>query len=547
MAGKMKKSVQSGQITVGLADPGMTPLLRAGLGGLAASVRALLIESDPTGNWPRPLELPGGRIMVDSARVQIEWSEGGPAGVLGELFKLSFRIRQPEGLIELPGWWEGRRPELALAMALQNGLKRTFLQHCTTTKKGGKATLRTVTVDEQETSVMTQPYISYAHQGAWKAVVEAINKGGVRLASWAYPGAVQRHIGFRCTTWVFSPGAALAALFGPVGCLSYEVPRSGGCGVLVIPEPTDVVGFAIARPKLTAQRLSDAYVTGPGDAVLAVHLAMSIDTQLRRVRGIGAVHGLSLRAMPWSTQQKTRSAVLTVQPLPERMLDQYHHAQQALPTIIQLSAKDKKQGGGQVETNGFFAATSQLRRFVSENIAAGRAWHTDFAIAKSHEKPTRFLHYYRRDGLGALIADERKGLTAMIPYLEEAEATLVRSVHQALRQRFGAIADETTDLPPATRHKRMSGERERWRLAFVGCKTPEQIRAALANLWSRAGPNAELRVGWESVLPLLRADRWQTARDLALVALASYSGKGADVPTIDDETAANTPANEEKP
>ena len=73
---------------------------------------------------------------------------------------------------------------------------------------------------------------------------------------------------------------------------------------------------------------------------------------------------------------------------------------------------------------------------------------------------------------------------------------------------------------------RFQGEREHWRIAFVGAKTQDQIRAALSDLWSRAGTNAELQRGWQKVLPLLRADHWQVARDLALVALASYESSG---------------------
>jgi CRISPR-associated protein Cas8a1/Csx13 len=84
---------------------------------------------------------------------------------------------------------------------------------------------------------------------------------------------------------------------------------------------------------------------------------------------------------------------------------------------------------------------------------------------------------------------------------------------------------------------RWNSERDRWRFAFAGARTPQQIRAALADLWSRAGPNKELKSHWELVLPLLRAEHWETARDLALVALASY-GAASD----DEDEADTTPA-----
>jgi CRISPR-associated protein Cas8a1/Csx13 len=82
---------------------------------------------------------------------------------------------------------------------------------------------------------------------------------------------------------------------------------------------------------------------------------------------------------------------------------------------------------------------------------------------------------------------------------------------------------------------RFRGERERLRLAFAGAKTPDQVRAALADLWSRGGTNRELQASWEQVLPLLRPERWQVARDLALVALASYQGASKDEEAEDAE------------
>src|SRR3712207_7908845 len=42
--------------------------------------------------------------------------------------------------------------------------------------------------------------------------------------------------------------------------------------------------------------------------------------------------------------------------------------------------------------------------------------------------------------------------------------------------------------------------------------------------WARAGAQPALQEGWVELLPLL-ADRWQEARDLALLALASYRGQ----------------------
>ena len=115
---------------------------------------------------------------------------------------------------------------------------------------------------------------------------------------------------------------------------------------------------------------------------------------------------------------------------------------------------------------------------------------------------------------------------------ELGEAVVVRSVHEALRNRYGRIADENKGNRVAM-EKRFASEYDRWRLAFAGSKTADQFRGALCDLFSRAGPNPELRRAWQALLPMLEAKRWQLTRDLALLALCSYAGQGEaeDSPT----------------
>jgi hypothetical protein len=65
------------------------------------------------------------------------------------------------------------------------------------------------------------------------------------------------------------------------------------------------------------------------------------------------------------------------------------------------------------------------------------------------------------------------------------------------------------------------------------------VRFALADLWSRAGTVKELQSGWQAVVSLLQDDNWQAARDLALVALASYEGRGTAPNSAADDSLGN--------
>ena len=76
-------------LTIDLFAPGMGPLHRAGLGGLAATIKRLgLTESDG--------------FVFDDRSVTLSWSKSATAATFFEdLYKKAFAIR--DGMIHLPG------------------------------------------------------------------------------------------------------------------------------------------------------------------------------------------------------------------------------------------------------------------------------------------------------------------------------------------------------------------------------------------------------------------------------------------------------------
>jgi CRISPR-associated protein Cas8a1/Csx13 len=464
------------------------------------------------------LPLGRGVAVVEPKRVVLDWQGSEPTKVLKELFEAAFLI-DSDGLIRCAAWDDGTvTRNLATRVKLQTALKRTFLQHGKSTTKRGGLIQKTVEIDGEQLTVELQPYQGFAHRGKWQAIVDGLPSVHVELAGWAYPGATERHK-TRCE---YTPAQALAACFGLAGAVCFETPHGGG--VLVMLEPDDLVRFARTRPLLTPRNVTACVVGGVGDAVLTVQLALRADVEFKDRPGVASTHAVLLRAHPWATQQKTRSALLAIEAVDDATLDIFEEVTRTLPPRVRL--RDLEDG---TEDSNFFVATSELRSFIADNVASHRWWFEGFATARTSEKKPRFIHYFRgKDNLGALFREERKGLISMVEkHLDDAEKAFVRSIHVALRQRFGAIAEESKHAP-ATMKNRFANERDRWRLAFAGSKTPDQVRAALADLWSRAGPNSELRSHWEELLPFMRPDKWQLARDLALVALASYQGTGTN-------------------
>ncbi|SDF35549.1 CRISPR-associated protein Cas8a1/Csx13, MYXAN subtype/CRISPR-associated protein Cas8a1/Csx13, MYXAN subtype, C-terminal region [Myxococcus virescens] len=523
-----RKKALPAPLSIRLYAPGMTPLLRAGAGGLAASLRAILGSASPAAPWPSPVRLGPGTATVEREAIHLDWGGKAPEATLRALFGASFQVKQ--GFIDLPGTRSPGAPEPPpeLAAALHDALKVTFLQHGKSTQGGARRRV-TFEVDARPVIVESQGYDSFVHQTAWQSVLEALEAGATSLASWAYPGAAERHIGVRVTKVEYTAAEALCACFALVGCVSYKLPQLRG-GAFVALAPTNLVRFAELRPGPTPKRLRDVAVAGASDAVLAAQLVMAQEAGKKRLGAVlGTTEAVALRQMPWNAQQKIRGAVVRQDAVREEVLDRYEAAAAALPHTLRVRKPEGKATG----EASYFIATSALRAFITENLAASRPWYADFATATTAEG--RFIHDYRdRDNLGALLWHERKGLIAMHPYLGEAEQWLVQSVHLALRSRFKSIYSDTKESAPATRSNRLKGERERLRLSFAGAKTPEQVRAALADLWSRAGTNRELQEHWRDILPLLGPERWRAARDLALVALASYQGKGGEAAELED-------------
>lgn len=499
-------------LTLRLFDPSFTPLLRAGLGGLAATLR--FIQSLP------PARRPPGTWEVTPEAVTLTWGVAGGATPFFEaLFRDAFQISAPHQMIYLPGAW-GDVHNLPTLSALQDALRVTLLQHGKMAKKAGQPKVVQVELDRL-IHTQVQPYLEYiqqlqAHDIAAQLNVPPHKARPLRLASWAQLGAVARHGAVPESEMEYSPSQAICACFALVGSVSLRVPQGGA---LVVPSPADLVRFAALRPRLTPSKVEDCVLAGVGDAALWVEVAARADTIEERAQGaVASVDAYLTRATAWASQQKSRVATVHLDAVSPESLGAYRELSASLPArLVTYEAKGKREAGS-------FVDPSVLRGFVCDNLALGRPWYTGFTQARD-AKGERFLHTpWSSNNKGALRPEEAEGLRQMTQHLDPPEQVLIRAVHEALRRRLGAIASENQDNARA-RENRWERERERLRLAFAGAKTHEQVRFALADLFSRAGQVQALQDGWVSILPLLGAERWMDARDLSLIALASYRGR----------------------
>jgi CRISPR-associated protein Cas8a1/Csx13 len=535
-----------------LFAPGMSVLHRAGLGGLACTLNAMerhyragLLRA---GHLPAPFDGNKPPWEMDEQTVTLQFGKPHNAGpYLEKLFAFAFQIRN-DGLISLPGQYL-REPSAAVLADLQAGLTLTFLQHGRV--RALAKTVTTASYDPEGTGVpgVVVEYkkcSGFKHQNGWETLVDKsgdVVTSPITVDGPISPGSVVRHVAFTGDTAIEDPPERMLPLyFALVGCLPLPVNR--GVAALLVPDVTDLVEFVYDRQAMTPTTATQCQIAGAADAAFSAQVRIrrsprrsaEVESRARQALARSAVpacYAMTFTPTPWASQQKSRVATILVPPGEKRSLDLYERAAAHLPARIVTRTVRESTGRGRqravVERQESFRADSIVRPLVAENLALGRPWYAGFVnlitkLNPSTGNPYRNQLPFERGGLNAMISDPQM-------WDGEGEALVVKAVHQAIRNSLGRIKVETDgpgDKPPSQATKnRWTKFQETLRLALTGAKTASDSRHALCNLFSRAGRVPALIEGWQLVLPKLADRRWQLTRDLALLALASYSGKDA--------------------
>lgn len=529
-----------------LFAPGMSALHRAGLGGLACTLKALerryeykLLKADKLPGPAADCKYPW---MVTEDTIILRFGKPEKAkAYLEKLFAFAFSIRR-DGLISLPGQYESE-PATGVLADLQSGLVLTFLQHGRVRALAKEPTIVTYDTNSDGTPGVVVEYkkcSGFKHQDGWKAFIDSkgcIVSGPIKVDGPLSPGTVVRHVAYTSDTGAVDPPERMLPLyFALVGCLSLPVNR--GVAALLVPDVQNLLEFQFDRLAMTPTTATECQIANAADAGFRAQVRLRDharrDAEVKSVgrRLVPGCYAMTFTPTAWASQQKSRVATIQVPPGDDVILDRYERAAQNLPPKIKTRTVKVTTGTGRsrvtTERQESFRTDSIVRPLVAENLALGRKWYTGFIrlmtkINPATDKPYRDALSYERGGLHAMIADDKMWDT-------DGERLVVQAVHAALRGRYAQIADENKTNSAAMRN-RFSGEYDRWRLAFSGSKTPDQFRKALCDLFSRAGRNPVLQKQWADVLPMLRTSNWQHARDLALIALCSYQGRKDETDT----------------
>ena len=172
----------------------------------------------------------------------------------------------------------------------------------------------------------------------------------------------------------------------------------------------------------------------------------------------------------------------------------------------------------------YFWKDSVFRSFVADNLVQDKYWFEGFT------QFSKKLDFSGKNTMWTLLRYEKKELNEMVndeklDWKLDGAKTLVLAVQEALRNLYGKASSSAPSK--AAIGNRLDSEYEKWRIAFAGAKTPEQFRNSFADMLSRAKTNSQMADDWHTVVKLILED-WSLARDLALLALASYKSSKSD-------------------
>lgn len=505
------------QVRLNLYAPGMTRWHQVGLAALAMTVL----------NWRKdevdamPYEVEG---EVGKSTVTLSWDKEFP--LCKALLERAFRVDE-DGLANFSTWT--RFGQDGMRYVYHTVFVDTFLQH-PRTRVLGQPAVRTVDLGGEQLPVKYRPIIDFVHRNVHTDLDRAFKGTPVELKGWMLPGATVRHVKWGDTALTEPFERALPLIFAPLGCLYFNVSQRDNIGrwsdkatyAVGVPQVTHLSRYAEHFSEYLATLSKEAHCTVStiGEAALESSIAFTLGTtqdyfrtSVAEVVAFGKVPG---------NRQTVRSGVYVSRNVPESSLALY----KLLRGVPGLRSRPVK-----TEEGGFFWDGGVSRGLFADNIARNVLFYRNFAACMSDGRRTSVS--YERVGLSELLARIEEWLEEgfeMGNHVEPVGLRFVRAMHIAIRNRFGEVSDQAQKANENVVAV-LDRERERIRVAFARVRNHETTRGAVVEFLSRTSPNAVLQQEDDNFFKLLFDNhRWQEVKDLALLALASYRGKGGEEP-----------------
>ena len=503
-------------LRIGLFQPGMSHQHRLGLAGLYMTLKHFTDQG---------IAYPKAEWELSKDAVTINWD-----GSAGDFFKWlienSFGFDR-DGLVDFAAHRAHPMGDVN-KIHLSQSLLGSYLQHPRHNKIPKKThnCVKAIEFGIESAVITYRPFVKpYAHSTAYAQLsdVKGKLKGKLEVKGWLFPGAAERHSGLSGITTIHEPPEKfLCLLYSPVASLFFRLSHRSPDGkyderrgvAIVIPHVDDLSQYSHNFNRYLLSPVEHLSADSVGDAGLLSLVLLKAEQKLKDL-GISGCSVITLGTVGWAKQQKTRTQLLTLDDINIIVLDQFDLALHCLPNRILFTSTKTNDDSPDIQKR-LFVSTSYVRGFIAGNIAEGIEWFRGFSGLMASKKQAQMV-FFEKGGLQTMVEEIR--------WDNEADKTFIDAVHAAIRNRYGALAAQASK-----RGEKIPFDREftRMRTGLMRAKNAQTLRAELADLFARGGVNKVLQEKWQDILPIFSSHDWQRSRDLALLALASYAGKGAE-------------------
>jgi len=535
----------------------MGVLERAGLAGLYLTLTAA--EEWASRGDPQALELQQILQWALSEQSVKLWWDGEDQEILTKL--VNWAWQEKDGVFYLPAVHRSQdeREHLYRRLHTHRGLLQTFFQLSKVLPREQPVS-EIIQIDENHFFKVNFQKIKPPKGGLpqVKLLYEILKKGKSQefislSASWICPGAAKRFgkAAKEEENWSGPPKLAFLLVFAPLACVFLELPRTKvrtptGTKItanwaFLIPEIHDLTIFAHYFPLFTSETPADflrVRVLSLGDAALrfaSAYAGLGIE---RRI-GTNQIYVVAMGKVGHYANQNVRKRLVEVIPS-DIAIKRYVSLMRELPNYFWCPPQES-QTTNETDKGNAWIRQPTARGRIADNLIHDRPWYQDLLwpppwqldelenqrqqITKRDDKGISLEHLWFNN-----LLTERRALMnlAQEPSMWDSpeEQAFLTIFHQTLWQLLNK-EDE------AQKRGGSRGLRERWddrvqdiRRGLMRAKTRELNRKFLMELLAEGGGSRELTAHKEALWRFLNHPYdWQKARDLAFLALVTFTDK----------------------
>lgn len=467
------------ELVLSIFDPNTLLPHRAGIAGLALALSALTPTDAPI-QWE-----------VTEDAVTLSW-HGSDLEAVQWLLNQTYRSDQ--GYLEVPALKLDKQGRYIFT----EGVVSTFLQHSKQRTREKQAIPLSFLVedDKPEIRIDYRPIVDCYYTRDFKDAFTS--KGGFKtdipLKGHHLPGLVECFVN---GAYIESPIGFLALLFLPLACGYYQLP--GYRSALVIPEVRNLKQWVNLRRRMPGRTYRSFRASSAGESALSFLLREKLLEEAQQFR-VDYCEVYQLGNQPWDGNQSyLKQAVHRVQ-VNDQVLELYEIASRLLPPRVKL-----KQDG-----EGTWLAESKVLAWISDNLIANKVWYSGFF---EFRKAT------------TIYPEDRRGLVVMTEHLNTNEKILFDAVQGAFSV---FLRDQIQQAQKQGRPLDYGQVTDKVIYRLQRPSTQQEFATALVDFLSQFRSKAARAAGPQIFWWLHQESNWRKARDLTLLAIATYKGKTSE-------------------